>query len=221
MTAVATLTGWGNEVDPRAVTAAPMRAVGVDPCKVTGVVDAAHERDAELMARVAQGDAGAYRELSNLYLKRVLNYSYRILGSVAEAEEVTQDTFVRLWTSASSWQPRALVSTWLYRVAHNLSIDRLRARKPQANPEIELGSDSVRPSRMLGRRRVAESVQAAIAKLPDRQREALVLSHYEGLGNLQIGAVMGISVEAVESLLGRARRSLRASLSELKGDEDG
>src|SRR5690606_3547919 len=115
---------------------------------------------------------------------------------------------------------RARLSTWLFRVAHNLCIDRIRARKPQGNPEVELGSDSVRPSRMLARRRVAEAVQAALAGLPERQREALVLSHYEGMGNIQIADVMGVSVEAVESLLGRARRGLRATLSELRGDQD-
>ncbi len=175
------------------------------------------QEDGELMSRVSAGDQTAYRELSAKYLERVLNYSYRIVGSRADAEEVTQEAFLRLWKDAEKWKPNAKVSTWLFRVAHNLCIDRMRRRKHTSDQEVELATDSVRPSRVLSRRVVADAVREAVDDLPERQREALMLSHYEGMGNPEIGEVLGVSVEAVESLLGRARRSLRATLGQHRG----
>jgi RNA polymerase sigma-70 factor (ECF subfamily) len=170
--------------------------------------------DAQLMRRAGKGEAQAYRQLADAYTKRVLNHAYRILGNVAEAEEVTQEAFVRLWKVAPKWDSRAKVTTWLFRVVHNLAVDRVRRRRPVVSDETELASDSARPSQMLARRRTAESVRDAVQQLPERQRHALQLSHYEGLGNAEIGEVLGVGVEAVESLLSRARRQLRQRLAE-------
>lgn len=166
------------------------------------------------MQRAGAGDASAYRQLADAYTKRVLNHAYRILGNVAEAEEVTQEAFVRLWKLAPEWNARAQVTTWLFRVVHNLSVDRTRRRRAVVSDESELGTDSARPSRMLARRQTAESVQRAVAALPERQRHALQLSHYDGLSNPEIAEVLGVGVEAVESLLSRARRQLRSRLAE-------
>ncbi len=179
--------------------------------------NAERHQDGELMSRVSAGDEGAYRELSTKYLERVLNYSYRIVGTSADAEEVTQEAFFRLWKDADRWKPNAKVSTWLFRVAHNLCIDRIRRQKHIGGEEVELGTDSVRPSRVLARRVVADAVKEAVETLPQRQREALILAHYEGLGNPEVASVLGVSVEAVESLLSRARRSLRTTLSQHRG----
>ncbi len=166
------------------------------------------------MQRAGAGDASAYRQLADAYTKRVLNHAYRVLGNVAEAEEVTQEAFVRLWKLAPEWNARAQVTTWLFRVVHNLSVDRTRRRRAVVSDESELGTDSARPSRMLARRQTAESVQRAVAALPERQRHALQLSHYDGLSNPEIAEVLGVGVEAVESLLSRARRQLRSRLAE-------
>lgn len=178
------------------------------------MVEQAQAVDAQLMQRAGAGDASAYRQLADAYTKRVLNHAYRVLGNVAEAEEVTQEAFVRLWKLAPEWNARAQVTTWLFRVVHNLSVDRTRRRRAVVSDESELGTDSARPSRMLARRQTAESVQRAVAALPERQRHALQLSHYDGLSNPEIAEVLGVGVEAVESLLSRARRQLRSRLAE-------
>lgn len=169
------------------------------------------------MAQIAQGSAAAYRELSSTYLDAVLNYSNRLLRNQADAEEVTQEAFVRLWKAAPNWQPKATAKTWLFTVAHNLCLDRLRSTRRDTRNTDELqdqaASDSVRPSRRLDQLQQANAVRAALEQLPDRQRHALLLSHYDGLSNAEIGAVLGVGVEAVESLLSRARRTLRTLLT--------
>jgi RNA polymerase sigma-70 factor (ECF subfamily) len=167
--------------------------------------------EADLLERLAAGDAAAYRVISERHLKPILNHCTRMLTNLAEAEDVTQETFLKLWQSPPAPEATKKVSTWLYRVAHNLCVDRLRRRKDTTS-EDELATDSVRPSRALERRQTAVAVQRAIAELPERQRSALCMAHYDGMSNPEIAAVLGVSVEATESLLSRARRALREQL---------
>lgn len=167
----------------------------------------------ELIQLLKRQDARAYRLVADRHLKAVLNYAYRILGNQAEAEDVSQETFLRFWQQAPKWEARAKVNTWLFKVAHNLSVDRLRQRKPVTDSN-ELPTDSAKPSHVLERRGQIEAVQNALARLPERQRAALVMAHFDGMTNPEIGEVLSISVEAVESLLSRARRALRQALSE-------
>lgn len=173
------------------------------------------ERDAALMARLQQGEVAAYRELMDQHVRPVLNYSYRLLGSRAEAEEVTQEVFLRLW-KLETWSPEARVISWLLRVAHNLCTDRLRRRREVGDSGVEASTDSRRPSHILEQRERVEAIRAAIDRLPERQRAALVMSHFEGLSNREIAAVMDVGVEAVESLLSRARRQLRGQLGRIE-----
>lgn len=173
------------------------------------------ERDAAWMERLQQGDVSAYRELMDHYVRPVLNYSQRMLGSRAEAEEVTQEAFLRLWKLNTTWSPDARVISWLLRVAHNLCTDRLRRRREIGDAGAEAISDSRRPSHVLEQRERVEAIRAAIDRLPERQRAALVMSHFEGLSNGEIAKVMDVGVEAVESLLSRARRQLRGQLERI------
>lgn len=167
-----------------------------------------------LMARIASGDHAACRLLVDRYLGQIVAYARRILGDREAAEDVAQETFVRLWTHAARWEPRnAKVGTWLHRVAHNLCIDRLRKRRevlmdePPERPDPAAGADEV-----LHQADIAKVVAAALAELPDRQRAAITLCHQQELGNIEAAEVMGVSVEALESLLTRGRRKLRESL---------
>jgi RNA polymerase sigma-70 factor (ECF subfamily) len=164
-----------------------------------------------LMRRVADKDVAAYRALVELYLPRITRFAQRLLGNASEAEDVVQETFLRLWTSAGTFTPKAKPSSWLYRIAHNLCIDRFRRRKR----ETELGESAAadRPSGLMARKQTAEIVQAALAALPERQRTAILLVHYEGLAAAEAAAVLEVSVEALESLLSRARRTLRERLA--------
>lgn len=169
-----------------------------------------------LMARVAAGDHIACRMFVDRYLERITAYARRVLGDREEAEDVAQETFVRLWTHASRWQPgTAKVGTWLHRVAHNLCIDRFRKRREVLMDQLPDRPDpSASAEEVLNRSDVAKVVEAAVAALPERQRAAIILCHHQELGNIEAAQVLDISVEALESLLTRGRRRLRESLRE-------
>jgi RNA polymerase sigma-70 factor (ECF subfamily) len=174
--------------------------------------------DEELLSRVAAGDAAAVRALVARKLPRLLSLAARMLGDAREAEDVAQDAFLRVWRQAPKWRSGAArFDTWLHRVALNLCYDRLRRRREVAVADPpERPDEGAAPDRGLQALDVGRRVAAALQALPDRQREAIVLCHYQELGNIEAAAVMGVSVEALESLLGRGRRTLRAALSDLK-----
>lgn len=173
--------------------------------------------DAELLSRVADGDPAAARALVARKLPRLLSLAGRMLGDPREAEDVAQDAFVRVWKQAPRWRAgEAKFDTWLHRVAMNLCYDRLRRRRetPMADPP-ERVDEGPGPDRGLLAADVGRQVARALQALPERQREAIVLCHYQELGNIEAAQVMGVSVEALESLLARGRRALRAALSDL------
>jgi RNA polymerase sigma-70 factor (ECF subfamily) len=176
--------------------------------------------DGELVARVANGDRTAARAIMARHLPKILNLGRRMLNDHTEAEDVAQDVFIRVWTHAARWQPgQAKFETWLHRVAINLCYDRLR-RRPTSNIDDvpDMPDDAPSPVAKLVETHVAKSVNDALQQLPDRQREALVLCHYQGLTNIDAAAIMGISVEAMESLLSRGRRTLKKTLKPLSDD---
>ena len=173
----------------------------------------AWRNEAALLRKVAEGDEAASRTMVDRYLKPIHRFAFRMLGDRAEAEDVAQEAFLRLWRQAPRWKPQAKLSTWLYQVAKNLCVDRLRARKtrqtaapPHPPEQPPNGAAS------LERRQLSESVQAAIEQLPERQQAALVLVHFQGLRNVEAAEVLDVKVDALESLLARARRQLRKRL---------
>lgn len=181
------------------------------------------ESDALLMQRVAAGDNRACRDLAAAHLARLVALAGRMLGERAAAEDVAQEAFFRLWRQAGRWQAKARIGTWLYRVAHNLCIDRLRAQGKLSDREVPDRPDPA-PGPFAARHQsqVAARVEAALAGLPERQRTALALVHFEEVGNSEAAEIMGVSVEALESLLARGRRRLRQDLAgerdELRGE---
>lgn len=171
--------------------------------------------DDELVARVASGDEAACRRLIDRHLARMLSLARRMLGNRADAEEVAQEVFLRVWTHAGRWEPgRAQFATWLHRVATNLCLDRLRRRGTEDIDSVpEPRSEAPNPHEELERQDLARRVDLALQALPPRQRAAVTLTHYQGLSNIETAAILEVTVEAVESLLGRARRQLRAALA--------
>jgi RNA polymerase sigma-70 factor (ECF subfamily) len=174
--------------------------------------------DDALLVLYANGDASAARMLTGRLLPAVLGYATRLLGDRAEAEDVAQEAMIRLWRIAPEWRPgEAKVTSWLYRVVTNLCTDRQRARRRRASDALD---DVPEPAddgpgveaRMLTAARLS-ALDAALATLPDRQRQAVVLRHIEGLSNPEIAEVLGVGVEAVESLTARGKRALTAALA--------
>ena len=177
--------------------------------------DATDAPDEALLVAFANGDRDAGQILLSRISPRLFAYAVRVLGDRAEAEDVVQETMMRLWKHAPDWrQGEAQVFTWVYRVASNLCVDRLR----KAKRHVDLGSihepasaltDAV--GQMTEMQRV-DALQRALATLPDRQRQAVVLRHLEGLPNPEIASIMSLSIEAVESLTARGKRALKQAL---------
>lgn len=172
--------------------------------------------EARLVARAAAGDAAAFRALLARHLGPVLAVGRRILRDEAEAEDVAQEAMLRLWRTGGGLEVGAGgIGPWLRRVAANLSIDRLRAgRRTQVTDEIPERPVPAGQLSALAARDTARRVDEALGRLPERQRLALTLFHFEGLSQIEVGRMLGVSDEAVESLLARARRTLRDELKD-------
>ncbi|MEM7520039.1 MAG: RNA polymerase sigma factor [Pseudomonadota bacterium] len=173
------------------------------------------DEEADLLARYASGDRAAARLLAARLTPRVFAHAYRMLGSHAEAEDVTQEALMRLWRVAPDWRRgEAKITTWLYRVVANLCTDRLRKTAPAAledmaePPDPKPGADA---HLLEGARQ--DALQAALNGLPARQRQAVILRHIDGLTNPEIAAIMAVGVEAVESLTARGKRALTQALA--------
>jgi RNA polymerase sigma-70 factor, ECF subfamily len=183
--------------------------------------------DDELMRLAGGGDRAAFSRLVASHMRRATAIAARITRNAGDAEELVQEAFLKVWLKAPEWQTRdegggAAFSTWFYRVLVNLCIDRMR--KPKTSP-LEEASEVVDPTPdafdNTSAGETGKRVSAAIETLPDRQRAALVLCHYEGLSNIEAADVLEISVGALESLLVRARRTLRDALIDLAPHAEG
>ena len=174
--------------------------------------------DDALLVLYANGDSEAAKMLTERLTPRVYAHAYRLLGIAADAEDVAQEAMLRLWRIAPDWrQGEAKVTTWLYRVVANLCTDRLRKTRTSpldAVPEPVDESAGVTENMQMRARLAA--LQQALGQLPERQRQAVVLRHLDGLANPEIAEIMQISVEATESLTARGKRALAAALGKQK-----
>lgn len=168
------------------------------------------------MERVQEGDHHAFAHLVDRYLTRLRQFALRLMGNTEDADDVVQETFLRLWRNAKSWEPgRVQLTTWLHRIAHNLCIDRIRRRRPTTEfDENQHGGAAPRLESEAMAAELGDRVADALAALQERQRTALLLCHYQGLSNRHAAEILEVSVEALESLLARARRKMRQLLSE-------
>jgi RNA polymerase sigma-70 factor (ECF subfamily) len=171
----------------------------------------APESDASLMRRIGAGEGDAARAVVARHLDRVVGLSHHMLGDAAEAEDVAQDAFLRLWRNAARWEPRALLGTWLHRVTYNLCVDRLRRRR---SVSLDEAAEIADPAPGAGAVIHLKDVSAAVY----RQRQAILLVHYQEVGNIEAARILGVSVEAIESLLARGRRSLKQTLAARRPD---
>jgi RNA polymerase sigma-70 factor, ECF subfamily len=186
------------------------------------------ESDDALMRRAGNGDKAAFAILVQRHLARAMALAQRITGNRSDAEEIVQEALLRCWQKAPDWRAAndrdeeggtAQVSTWLYRVLVNLCLDRRRRPQPvEIEAAGEIADEAADGFDETARGETGRRVQAAMRQLPERQRAALALCYFEGLGNIEAAAALEISIGALESLLVRARRALRESLADLAGE---
>ena len=169
--------------------------------------------DERLVARMAKGETDPLRPLMDRHLGRLVGLARRMLGDAAEAEDVAQDVFLTLWQRAAEIEvPAAGVGAWLRRVTANRCLDRLRVRRPASEDGLDTVAVAARQEQGLQERGIGRAVDRALQRLPERQRLAIALCHFEERPMTEAGELLGVSVEAVESLLARARRSLKRDL---------
>ncbi|MEE9281543.1 MAG: RNA polymerase sigma factor [Myxococcota bacterium] len=177
--------------------------------------------DAELMLAFKAGDRGAFETLFERYTPRLLNFLTRMVRDRDRAEELTQDVFVRVYTAAPRYEMRAKFSTWVFGIAHNLALNdldrayRKRERSPEPGELSDPRDPDPDPHERVAARQLAEALESALSKLPERQRSAILLRSEQGLGYQEISEVLGTSVSGVKSLLHRARESLLSELKEI------
>jgi len=177
--------------------------------------------DEELVQQIQDGNRSAFSELVNRHARRYYGLAYRMLSDKHEAEDMVQTALLKLWEHPEKWQPQKKVkfTTWFYRVVLNQCLDHLKKKRPLLTDkedlisEVESGADDAVDD--LARQ---ERLEQALAELPERQRVALNLCFYEGLSNQEAADIMGVRLKALQSLLMRAKSTLRERFSIAGGD---
>lgn len=176
--------------------------------------DVAAACDDALLRQVALGDAVAFRTLVDRHHAVMFRIGWRMLGQRAEAEDIVQDALTRLWVNAATLDPRRGAGGWLHRVTVNLCLDRLRRRRFVADVPVPDRADDAAPADVeMDRARLAALTSSCVAALPDRQRAAIVLTYFENLSNNDAATALDLNLKAFESLLLRARSTLRGTLA--------
>ena len=176
--------------------------------------------DDELMQAIGKGDHGAFATLVRRHIDALYNYAFRLSNSATTAEDLVQETWLTVWRKPKSYNAkRAKLNTWLFSILHNKFVDQVRRQKTQRlakdietsheQPHIQQLVDDTNPEQTVFDQQSLTNTRALIERLPIAQRAALTLNYAQGMGNKEIAQVMGQSVRAVESLLARARRTLR------------
>jgi RNA polymerase sigma-70 factor (ECF subfamily) len=197
-----------------------MPSVPLAPDSAPVTAEFVFDEDSELLDRLATGDEAAFRMLVERHIDRAYAIALRIVGNAADAEDVVQDTMLKIWSHRGRWQHgRAKFSTWLYRVISNRCID-LR-RKPrnenvEAVPEVADGQPGA--VEIIERNELNGMLELAMQRLPEQQRIAVIFSYHENMSNGEIAQVMDTTVAAVESLLKRGRQQLRQLLRKHERD---
>jgi RNA polymerase sigma-70 factor (ECF subfamily) len=177
----------------------------------------------DLMAQAAGGDDYAFEILVQRHQASILNLIYRFVGNRAEAKDLAQEVFVRVWQAAKSYKPKAKFSTWTYRIAVNLCLNELKSKRrkrliplgTEERPDSDYSTPtdvSQSPEDLLLAKERGRQISEALRSLPENQRMALILKRYDNLSYEEIGRIMGCSVPAVESLLVRAKKNLQEKL---------
>ena len=172
------------------------------------------DSDEFLMLRVQEHDETAFTMLVQRHTRSIHAFVYRLCGDMSDAEDLTQETFLRVWQRAARWTPNAVkVTTWMHQIARNLCIDAFRRSSSIKRTNATVDDESVEsPSQAWEKSEKVTAIRSAIAALPERQRTALVLCQVQGWSQIDAAVVLDTTVNGVQALIGRARRSLRDDL---------
>ena len=178
--------------------------------------------DADLIFGLRAGDERALSSLMDRHMSAIHKLAFYMLGDQMDAEDITQSVFLKTWTHMPKWQTgQAKLLTWMRRVATNACLDALKKKKPIYTDDVpDVNDEADTPFEALARAQQRQYVQAALGALPDNQRAAVTLSYYQGVSQKEGAAILEISEGAYESLLVRARKNLKARLSESKNLEN-
>ena len=170
------------------------------------------------MARVTNQDRVAFAVLVDRHLDAIHAFHYRLTHNAEDAADLAQETFLRVWNKAATWKPnRVKFTTWVHRIAHNLCVDFHRRRRDTEDVDVDtLEGAGPTLEQAPANEALRTALNGALGRLPERQRTALLLCHRQNMSNREAADVLEISVDALESLLSRARRSLRATLREYR-----
>ena len=172
--------------------------------------------DYAVLRRVAKGDQDALAELIRRHQPRLYQVAYRLLKDPLEAEDALQEVFLKVYESAHRFEPKAKVSTWLHRITANHCLNLLRQRHPQDSLDQDdapaVPDSGATPLQALEEQDLSRRLEALLDALPENQRRALVLKRFAGLSYQEIGEEMGLSPQAVDGLLKRARQFLKKAL---------
>ena len=178
------------------------------------------QSDVDLLLQAGAGNRQAAARLIREHSPKILGIATRMLNDSVEAEDIVQETFIRVWKAAPKWKPGgAKVSTWICKIAMNLCLDRLRKKKSAPLDDVpEIRDGAARPEQQMELDSRSRMIRQALSNLPERQRAALSLCYFQELSNIEAADIMDVSVDALESLLSRGRRALKAALSGLKDE---
>ncbi|HEX7064107.1 MAG TPA: RNA polymerase sigma factor SigW [Bacillales bacterium] len=177
-----------------------------------------------VIKRVRKGDQQAFGELIDLYQHKVYQICFRMVGNRQEAEDLGQEAFLRAYLNIDSYDSSKKFSSWLFRIATNLSIDRLRKKKPDYHLDAEiagsegltmysrLAADGDLPEDQVVSLELQETIQEEIMQLPPKYRSAIIMKYIEDLSLKEIGEVLNIPVPTVKTRIHRGREALRKRL---------
>jgi RNA polymerase sigma-70 factor, ECF subfamily len=172
----------------------------------------ADKEDHKLLALIQDGNGHAFAVLVERHTGRFYRLAYRYLQNKEAAEDVVQDAFLKLWENPALWQPErnSKFTTWFYRIVVNLCLDQRKKKKPEVLDNDTLLTDDREPvDESMMRQQEQKMVEKEIAALPERQRTALNLCFDEGLTNQEAAEVMGLNLKALQSLIMRAKTTLK------------
>ncbi len=167
--------------------------------------------DSALTRKVLDSDMTAFQELYSRYAELLYNYIWYRMRSVEESRDMVQEVFVRVWEHRDRLDPGKSIKCYLYRVAHNLVIDKVRKRKSDHTFRSEVSDKITSPEKEMD---IRLSVLSAVQTLPEKEKQVIMLSRFQGLSYQEISHVCGISVKAIESRMTKAFRHLREALGE-------